>query len=609
MVARSTSLARLSGARRAPMPGFVEPCLATPTGKVPEDGQWSHEIKYDGYRIQAHLERGKWTLFTRRGFDWTELFGATTRALQLLDAESAVIDGEIYVPDANGRADFHLMEKDLNQGRDDRFVYCAFDLLYLNRYDLRGCALRDRQALLQTLIHEGSERLFVSVGIEAESSEIFQRACEMNLEGVVSKRLDAPYRSGRQKSWLKRKCRNTDSVPIVAFVEKLGARPRRIASLYLGRYEDGRLLYAGKAQTGFKTDQLYELREKLDPYIRSTSPLEEPIDKPKATWVEPRLYAEVEFSSFTANGRLRAPVYKGLRDDLSDAPPRPARRTKQRRVSSANILQLLPDATAPDWGALASYWQRIHAEALVYLARRPLKLVRHVAGQTFYHKGKLPPVPAAVHQLIVKKREGGEGTRVWIDDLAGLLGLLEMDVVEVHPWNATVEDIEHADTMVFDLDPGPGIAWSFVIDTAFTLRELLDQHGLENSWPKLSGGKGIHVMVSLAKRITHDAAHHRSREISELLVSVDPDRYTVAASPAQRRGRLFIDFLRNGRGTTAVGTFSPRARPGYPIAAPVTWQDVERGVRPDAFNIHDLERWSPASNSERLAIRGASNSV
>ncbi|WP_129645059.1 DNA ligase D [Peristeroidobacter agariperforans] len=595
MAASSISLARIAGARRAPKPGFIDPCLATPADNVPQQGQWSHEIKYDGYRIQAHLERGKSTLFTRRGFDWTELFGATARALELLDVEAAIIDGEIYVPDANGRADFHLMETDLNRGRDDRFVYCAFDLLYLNRYDLRDCALRDRKALLHQVIGAGSERVFVSAGIEAESSEIFQRACEMNLEGVVSKRLDAPYRSGRQKSWLKRKCRNTDSVPVVAFVEKLGARPRRIASLYLGRYEDGRLLYAGKAQTGFKTQQLYELREKLDPYIRSTSPLNEPIDKPKATWVEPRLYAEIEFSSFTANGRLRAPVYKGMREDLSDVAPRPARHTKTRRVSSTNILQLLPDATPPDWDELASYWQRIHQDALMYLARRPLKLVRHVAGQTFYHKGKLPPVPSAVHQLQIEKREGGAGTRVWVDDLAGLLGLLEMDVVELHPWNAIVDDIEHADTMVFDLDPGPGIGWTFVVDTALTLRELLDQHGLEHSWPKLSGGKGIHVMAPLTTRITHDAAHRRSREISELLASTDPDRYTVAASPAQRRGRVFIDFLRNGRGTTAVGTYSPRARPGYPIAAPVTWHDVERGVRPDTFNIGSPPRLEQTS--------------
>lgn len=585
MAASKSSLARIAGAQRAPKPGFIEPCFATPADKVPAEGQWSHEIKYDGYRIQAHLERGRWTLFTRRGFDWTDLFAATGRALAQLQASSAILDGEIYVPDESGRADFHLMEKDLNQARDDRFVYCAFDLLYLNGYDLRSCALRDRQALLHELIGTGRERLFFSAGIEAESTEVFERACAMNLEGVVSKRLDAPYRSGRQKSWLKRKCRNTDSVPIVAFVEKLGARPRRIASLYLGRYEDGRLLYAGKAQTGFKTDQLYDLREKLDPYIRPTSPLDEPIDKPKATWVEPKLLAEIEFSSFTANGRLRAPIYKGLRDDLSDATPRPGRHAKRGRVSRANILQLLPEATPPDWDELASYWQRINQDALVYLARRPLKLVRHVAGQTFYHKGQLPPVPRAVHQLEINKREGGAGTRVWVDDLAGLLGLLEMDVVEVHPWNATVDDIEHADTMVFDLDPGPGIGWSFVIDTAFTLRELLDQHGLHNSWPKLSGGKGIHVMAPLDERMTHDAAHRRSREISELLASMDPDRYTVAASPAQRRGRLFIDFLRNGRGTTAVGTYSPRARPGYPIAAPVTWQDIERGVRPDAFDI------------------------
>jgi bifunctional non-homologous end joining protein LigD len=254
-------------------------------------------------------------------------------------------------------------------------------------------------------------------------------------------------------------------------------------------------------------------------------------------------------------------------------------------VPRENILQLLPDAVPPTSHELIDYWHRVHERALPYLGRRPLKLVRHVRGTTFYHKGPLPRVPSSVRQLKIAKRSGGEGTRLWIENLDGFLGLIEMGVVEIHPWNATVDDIERADTMVFDLDPGPGIGWNFVIDTAFTLRELLDQHELEGSWPKLSGGKGIHVMVPLTERMTHDAAHRRSLELSELLASMDPDRYTVAASPAQRRGRLFIDFLRNGRGTTAVGTYSPRARPGYPIAAPVTWKDIERGVRPDAFNI------------------------
>ncbi|TIQ87509.1 MAG: DNA ligase D, partial [Mesorhizobium sp.] len=218
------------------------------------------------------------------------------------------------------------------------------------------------------------------------------------------------------------------------------------------------------------------------------------------------------------------------------------------------------------------------------LRRRPLKLVRHAFGATFYHKGKLPEIPAAVHQLRVQKREGGEGVRVWVDDLAGLLGLVEMDAVEVHPWNATVDDIEHADRVVLDLDPGEGIEWAEVIETALALRDIMEAAGLE-SWPKVTGGKGIHLMGPLETKMTHDSARQLAKSLAQCLVEARPGRYLLSAAPAARRGRIFLDYLRNGRGNTAVGAFSPRARPGFPIAHPVTWSQVERGIRPDGFTI------------------------
>lgn len=266
---------------------------------------------------------------------------------------------------------------------------------------------------------------------------------------------------------------------------------------------------------------------------------------------------------------------------------RSSRRTNSRpAVSRQNVLQLLPDATAPSKEQLAAYWQRVGKRALEYLGERPLKLVRNVHGTIYYHRGSLPPRPSTVHELRIKKREGGEGTRVWVDDVAGLLGLVEMGVVEVHPWNATVDKIELADTMVFDLDPGEGIAYDIVIETALRLRQRLEDEGY-SCWPKLSGGKGIHLMVPLDRRMRHHAAHQRAKEIATGLAAIDRRRYTISAAMRERRGRLFIDYLRNGRGTTAVGTYSPRARPGFPVAARVTWNQVEQGLRPDAFSIDD----------------------
>lgn len=418
--------------------------------------------------------------------------------------------------------------------------------------------------------------------LEAEPEEVYAQGCRMGLEGIVSKKRDAPYRSGRQDCWIKAKCKKSGSYPIIAFVEKLGANPRRMASFYIGRWEDGRLLYAGKVQSGYTYEEACAVRERLDPLITGKSPLHEPIKKPKATWVAPQIEAEVEYGALTDDGLLREPVFKGLREDLQ---PRPvaAKPTRNGGVPRENILQRLPDAVVPGKDELAAYWRKVAKRALPFLAGRPLKLVRHTRGTTFYHKGRLPPVPDSVHQLRIEKREGGEGVRLWIDDLAGLLGLVEIGAIELHPWAATVDDYEHADQLVFDLDPGEGVSWEFMIETALNLRGLLEAEGLP-SWPKATGGKGLHLMAPLAKRITHDAAHAYAKRLARRLAAAD-ERLITVADPAKRPGRIFIDYLRNGRGTTAIGTYSPRAREGFPIAAPFTWRQVETGVAPQAYTM------------------------
>jgi bifunctional non-homologous end joining protein LigD len=261
----------------------------------------------------------------------------------------------------------------------------------------------------------------------------------------------------------------------------------------------------------------------------------------------------------------------------------PARHQTVHGVPRENILQLLPDALAPSKDELAGYWQRAWNKALPHLGHRPLKLVRHVNGVTFYHKGRLPPVPKSVHQLKVQKREGGEGTRLWVDSLDGFLGLVEIGAVELHPWNATVDDIEHADRLVIDLDPGLDMPWESVVEAAVRMRDLLKEEGLD-SWPKLTGGKGVHLMAPLEERQAHDHVHAWARRLCAKLAERDPRRYILSAQ-AQRRGRIFLDYLRNGRGTTAVGTYSPRARQGFPIAAPTTWKRIEAGIQPDAYTI------------------------
>ncbi|PBC02285.1 DNA ligase D [Mesorhizobium sp. WSM3860] len=566
---------------------FIEFQSPTLVEKAPDDGDWLHEIKYDGYRTQLIVEGGIARAFTRRGYDWSYRYRRIVQAAAGLPVKSAIIDGEAVVLGDTGLPDYQALERELGNPNSPRLIFYAFDLLHLDGRDLRQQPLVERKAALEKLLKDSAPTLTYAEHLEVSGRDMFHHACRMGLEGIVSKRADAPYRSGVQTSWVKVKCIKSDTFPIVAFVEKLGAEPRRIASLYIGRREGDRLLYAGKAQSGYTLEVARRVRERLDPLIVGKSPLSEPIVKPKATWVRPEILAEVQFSGVTDRGILREAVFKGLREDLVAVPAKPPAPSKRRAdrdhgVPRENILQLLPDAVSPAREELVRYWRLVADQALVHLGRRPLKLVRHAFGATFYHKGPLPEIPAAVHQLRVEKREGGEGTRVWVDDLDGLLGLVEMDAVELHPWNATVDDIEHADRIVLDLDPGEGVEWAEVTETALALRDIMAASGLE-SWPKVTGGKGIHLMAPLAAKVTHDRARQLARSIAQVLADAEPDRYLLSAAPAARKGRIFIDYLRNGRGNTAAGAFSPRARPGFPIAHPVTWVQVERRIRPDAF--------------------------
>jgi bifunctional non-homologous end joining protein LigD len=303
------------GAKPAPFPGFVAPSHPTLREKAPSGERWLHEIKFDGYRTQAHLRNGRPAIHTRRGYDWTQRFQTIADALGTLPATDLILDGEAVVVDSRGIPDFGLLHADLAAGRKDRVLYYAFDLLYLDGLDLRGAALADRKSVLSELLTGASERILYAEHLEGNGPEIRERACAMGLEGIVSKQQDAPYRSGRVESWIKIKCGKRDAFPIVAFVEKLGAKPRKIASLYVGRREGDRLLYAGKVRSGYTEAVARDLRERLDPFIRKDSPLSEPVKKPKATWVEPVVEAEVAYSTLTENNLLREAVFKGLRQN------------------------------------------------------------------------------------------------------------------------------------------------------------------------------------------------------------------------------------------------------------------------------------------------------
>jgi bifunctional non-homologous end joining protein LigD len=472
-------------------PGYI-PELDLMEAKSPPTGAgWVHEVKWDGFRAQAHLRNGKVTTYSHSGLDWTQEFDTVSEAVAKLEAISAVLDGEVVVIGPGGKPDFQALRRNLNKhSRDLR--YYAFDLLELNGKDLRDRPLAERKFALAKLLAKAPDRIHYVEHFETNPRRVMEAACRLGLEGVVSKKRDSPYKAGRQASWVKSKCRLTDNFPIIAFVEKLGAKPRRVASFYLGRRERGKLLYGGKIESGYTWDEAQEIREALDPFIRKDSPLDEEIDKPKATWVEPVVEAEIDYRSKTDAGLVRHGSFKGLRDDLATVdiprPPAPSLRVRKeapeqphgnRYAAPQNMLQLLPEAVAPTADVLEAYWRKVGPKALKYVARRPLKLVRHVGSRIFYHKQKLPPIPDDVHTLTIEKREGGAGLRVWVDSVDGLVALSRgLEAIELHPWNATIDDIETPDQVVLDLDPGTGIEMAFVVETALRVREVMEDIGL-----------------------------------------------------------------------------------------------------------------------------------
>jgi bifunctional non-homologous end joining protein LigD len=319
--ARHVDASVVAGAKQAPFPGFVQPCHPTLRATAPSGARWLHEIKFDGYRTQAHLQNGRPAIYTRAGYDWTLRFRPIADALGALPVKDLILDGEAVVADSRGIPDFGLLHADLAAGRKDRLLYYAFDLLYLDGLDLRPARLAERKRTLAELLTGTSERILYAEHLDGDGAEIYERACAIGLEAIVSKQQDAPYRSGRTESWVKVKCGKRGTFPIVAFVEKLGATPRRIASLYVGRCEGDRLLYAGKVRSGYTEAVARDLRERLDPLIRKDSPLSEPLKKPKATWVEPVIEAEVAYSTVTEHRLLREAVFKGLREDREVRPP------------------------------------------------------------------------------------------------------------------------------------------------------------------------------------------------------------------------------------------------------------------------------------------------
>jgi bifunctional non-homologous end joining protein LigD len=609
---------KLKGARKGILPAFLEPSLPQVVERPPSGPIWVHEIKYDGYRTQARIDGTNVQLLTRKGLDWTKRFPTIAKATQALGLASALLDGEIVVEDSAGIPSFGLLQADLAANRHDRFRYFLFDLLYCEGFDLTKAALVGRKALLQQIVEgaPATSPLRFSEHLAQDGPTMFEHACRLGLEGIVSKRADEPYRAGRGEHWLKTKSVLRQEFVILGYVPSTVAKGT-VGALLVGYHDGGKLHYAGRVGTGYSGDQSRALREALDvieapkPKLANSMPAG---SEKGLRWAKPLLVCEVEFQAWTEDQLIRQSSFKGMREDrpseeivLEAAPSRQAKpngakadraalhRTKADRASDASIRARLTHPERILWPepgvtkeGLAEFYAGIADWILPHLTGRVLSLVRHPSGvnqKGFFAKHAWAGLSKAVKLVDV----GEKDKMLAIDNLDGLIDMVQAGVVEIHPWGSTVANLEKPDRLIFDLDPAEDVPWSVVNECAFDVRDRLAAIGLK-SFVKTSGGKGLHVVLPIEPTVEWDEAKAFTQTFAETMAKARPHRYVAIMSKTARRGRIFIDYLRNGRGATAVAAYSTRALPAATVSTPLDWSELSDGIRSDHFRIDNLRK-------------------
>jgi bifunctional non-homologous end joining protein LigD len=623
----SKSIANAAGARKATQPTKLQPQLATLAQEAPTGEGWLHELKFDGYRIVAFLENGHVRLISRNGKEWTKRFPKIAAALAKLPVKQAILDGEIVALNDEGISDFQRLQNALSAHDDAELVYYVFDLPHCEGYNLTATPLLKRKELLQThtlaALKSNDGLIRYSDHVVGQGEDVLRQACRKNMEGIVCKRADAPYEHARSRSWLKVKCTQRQEFVICGYSKPTGARVG-LGALLLGYYQNGELVYAGRVGTGFTDESLRSLTTKLRGLRTKDSPFKKPLTTSQrrgVTWVEPTLVGEVEFTEWTDDGLLRHPSFQGLREDkpaskitrekavtmkgrdkTTHATPTSrqakgvTRLTQATKASSivAGVTITHPERVLyPENGltklGLARYYESVADWILPHVADRPLTLVRCPGGrdkQCFYQKHIAGTLPPGIREIPIKEKTGMD-QYLAIDSLPGLIALVQMGVLEFHPWPARADKVEAPDRLIFDLDPGEGVTLDEVIVATRELHDRLAEIGLE-TFLRTSGGKGFHVVAPLSRRNSWDELKEFAKAVADVMVRRAPDRYIATLSKAKRRGKIFVDYLRNQRGSTAVASYSTRARENAPVAAPLAWRELTARTKPDQFTVANI---------------------
>ncbi|GGJ85926.1 DNA ligase D [Pseudomonas matsuisoli] len=617
----------LEGAKKAKLPETFAPQLATLVESAPE-GDWRYEIKFDGYRILARIRNGEVRLFTRNGHDWTDKMPRQAEAIAALGLTEGWLDGEVVVADEEGLPDFQALQNAFEANRSERILYYLFDAPYLNGMDLRRVSLEQRRtALAEVLNANDSALLRYSDDFAEDAQSMLTSACQMKLEGLIGKRAGSAYTSRRSSSWIKIKCQNRQEFVVVGYTEPKGARSG-FGALLLALHDDdsGELLYAGKVGTGFNEDTLKTLLQQLKPLETARAPLSNPPKGAEARgvhWLKPELLCEVAFAQMTREGIVRHSVFHGLRDDKpakrigKEAPKRAdsvaAEDARGKSAASKSNAQKGPRATDVE-GIRISHPDRVidktsggtkldiaryYAEMAPWMSpemsKRPVALVRApdgIEGELFFQKHADRRAMPHVGQV----KDVSEPKPLFlVDNAKALVGAAQMGVVEVHGWNATVPKLDKPDRFVLDLDPDPALPWKHMIEATQLTLTLLDELGLR-AYIKTSGGKGMHIVVPLSRRQEWDAVKDFTKAIAQHMADVMPARFSAVSGPKNRVGKIFIDYLRNGRGATSVAAYSVRAREGLPVSVPIYRDELE--------DLKGANQWTVRNVAERLAALG-----
>lgn len=600
-------------AKRGTVPAFRSLQLATLVDHVPAGGQWLHEVKYDGYRCLIAIGGGKAKVHTRTGLDWSDKFPTVIAAAEKIDTGSALIDGEIVWLNRDGKPDFSGLQAAIKGGGRD-LVCFAFDLLEHDGESLTALPNIQRKERLKALIGQRGGAIQYAEHVVGSGEKLFDAMCGQGYEGIVSKKADAPYRDRRTKAWLKVKCTRRQEFVIIGW-SKSSTKARPFASLLLAIDEGKGLRYAGRVGTGFNGPLLDELRRKLARLERKTSPVDVPRAMARGVrWVKPDLVAEIAFAEFTADAVVRQASFIGLRDDkpageVSLEQPASMPTTSSIKISNPDRV-IFPDAGITK-GQLAGYYEKLSAAILPWTANRPISLVRCPQGrakQCFFQKHDAGSFGDHVHHVDIREKDGAVEPYLYIADTEGLLTCVQMGTIEFHGWGSSVADVEKPDRMVFDLDPDVSKDFEAVKKAANDLKRTLSDLGLV-SFPMLSGGKGLHVVVPLTPEAEWPEVKDFAQRFALALSQAEPDRFTATMSKAKRKDRIFIDWLRNQRGSTAVLPYSVRARPGAPVAAPIEWSELADISSPATFTLKDADTLLERASGRALSGWGVAKQV